>query len=336
MLKYHSIKYFLLKGALNTIKFHRIYLVHLFCFCILTFIFFSGGSAYSLDDSTCIKKGVTLQILGSGGPFAGDQRASSGYLIWVKDRPYIMIDAGGGTFLRLQQAGARIDDIKLICISHFHPDHASELPAFLWSDLYSSRKTPLIVTGPSGKGSSGLTGFLTAITDMVNGSDVFTRVNSIEVTPQKNNPSVIHKDDVVEVLGIGVNHYKSPTIAYRFNIGDVSIGYGADQTLDNPEFIKLVQGVDVLILHLPVAENATFPALLHAKPSVVGKAAQKTEAPVLVLSHFMKLDTKKQFASELSLSDLNSNLERVKKYYSGTVILADDLQCIEVKKKSSK
>ncbi len=34
-------------------------------------------------DTTCDKMGITLQILGSGGPAAGDGRASTGYLVWL-------------------------------------------------------------------------------------------------------------------------------------------------------------------------------------------------------------------------------------------------------------
>lgn len=317
-------------------KIQRLHFRQLIRFFVFALAFYSADIASALDDPHCAKDGVTLQILGSGGPFAGDQRASSGYLIWVKDHPYIMIDAGGGTFLRLQQAGARIDDIKLICISHFHPDHASELPAFLWSDLYSGRKSPLVVSGPSGKGSAGLTGFLTAISDMAGSSDVFSRIKTVEVQPRKNSQIDIYKDGVIAVTAIGVNHLDMPTLAYRINIDGVSIGYGADQTLDNPAFVKLVQGVDILLLHFPVSEEATFPAQLHAKPSVVGKVAQEANVPVLVLSHFMKLDPEKKYARDLSLSNLDSNLARVRESFSGAVILAEDLQCIEVKKKAKK
>ena len=37
----------------------------------------------------------------------------------------IMVDAGGGTFARFHEAGARVDDLELLALSHFHPDHSS-------------------------------------------------------------------------------------------------------------------------------------------------------------------------------------------------------------------
>jgi len=75
-----------------------------------------GG--YEEVDTICDQEGIILQILGSGGPAAGDGRASTGYLVWFNGSPLAMIDAGGGTFLRLQQAGVHISDIEFLGISH--------------------------------------------------------------------------------------------------------------------------------------------------------------------------------------------------------------------------
>jgi len=42
---------------------------------------------------------ISLQILGSGGP-EFSQRASSSYIIWVDGKVKVLVDAGGGAFLR--------------------------------------------------------------------------------------------------------------------------------------------------------------------------------------------------------------------------------------------
>ena len=94
--------------------------------------------------AACEAAPVVLQVLGSGGPF-GNGRASSGYLIWVKGVARVLVDAGGGTFTRFHEAGASVDDLDLLALSHFHPDHASEVPALLWL-----RATDMVVSGPSG------------------------------------------------------------------------------------------------------------------------------------------------------------------------------------------
>ena len=72
----------------------------------------------ALAQSACEAGPVILQVLGSGGPF-GNGRASSGYLVWVDGVARIMVDAGGGTFVRFHEAGARVDDLALFAMSHF-------------------------------------------------------------------------------------------------------------------------------------------------------------------------------------------------------------------------
>jgi len=45
-------------------------------------------------DSCPIEQGVTLQVLGSGGPIADDGRASAGYIVWIDGESRIMVDTG--------------------------------------------------------------------------------------------------------------------------------------------------------------------------------------------------------------------------------------------------
>ena len=65
---------------------------------------------------------ISLQILGSGGP-EFSQRASSSYIIWVDGKAKVLVDAGGGAFLRFSESGAKIDYSKILpytfCILSF-------------------------------------------------------------------------------------------------------------------------------------------------------------------------------------------------------------------------
>ena len=92
--------------------------------------------------------GVALQVLGSGGPIADDGRASSGYLLWIDGRSRVLVDAGGGTFLRFGEAGASFVDLEFVGLSHFHTDHSADFPALLKSGNFSGRNAPLTVAGP--------------------------------------------------------------------------------------------------------------------------------------------------------------------------------------------
>jgi len=108
----------------------------------------------------CQANGVALQILGSNGPRikTNGASASASYLIWIDGRSRVLVDAGGGAFLRFAEAGGRFNDLALIAISHLHPDHVSDLPALLWGDTVGQPfwasmlvpKTPLPIAGPSG------------------------------------------------------------------------------------------------------------------------------------------------------------------------------------------
>ena len=70
---------------------------------------------------------VQLQVLGSGGPIADDARASSSYLVWVDGESRVLVDAGGGAFVRFGEAGAKFSELDIIAISHFHTDHSADL-----------------------------------------------------------------------------------------------------------------------------------------------------------------------------------------------------------------
>ena len=62
-------------------------------------------------------QGVALQVLGSGGPIADDARASSAYLVWVDGKSRVLIDAGGGAFLRFGEAQANFSDLECILLT---------------------------------------------------------------------------------------------------------------------------------------------------------------------------------------------------------------------------
>src|SRR5712671_4016253 len=114
-------------------------------FCLLAlFSNPSGASAQS-----CAGNPVAVQILGSGGPAINRERASASYLLWVGPEAKMLVDMGGGTYLRFGQSQAKLADLAMVAVSHLHPDHVSDLPALLWLS-HQLRKDPLPTVGPSG------------------------------------------------------------------------------------------------------------------------------------------------------------------------------------------
>jgi ribonuclease BN (tRNA processing enzyme) len=103
----------------------------------------------SASAQSCVANPVAVQILGSGGPAINRDRASTSYLLWIDAQAKILVDMGGGAFLRFGQAQAKLSDLSLVAISHLHPDHVSDLPALLWLSN-RARQQSLPIVGPSG------------------------------------------------------------------------------------------------------------------------------------------------------------------------------------------
>jgi len=292
-----------------------------------------GGLAKADTPGCPDPEGLTLQVLGSGGPIADDARASSGYLIWINGRSRFLVDAGGGIFLRFGEAGARFEDLEHIAISHFHTDHSTDLVALLKSGYFSNRARKLSISGPAAGGDyPGTDEYLERLLDQdhgayaylngyLDGSAGLVKLESIEVDPGLTQASRVYQDPDagIEIFALGVPHGPVPALAYRIRIGQRSVVFAGDQNGSSDVFIDFARGTDVLVMHLPVPENISgVGRKLHAPPSVIGKIAAETGTGKLVLSHFMAR----------SLESREENLQQIRARYSGPLVSADDLDCV--------
>jgi len=296
-------------------------------------------AAPALAQSPCGGAGVALQVLGSGGPFLRDGRASSSYLVWVDGRPRVMIDAGGGAFARFGEAGARIEDLHLLGISHFHPDHSSDLPAVLWTSN-NFRTEPLPFIGPSGDdvfpGAAdfvnrlfdGTAGAFPILSGTVGGTHLGFPLVVTEVDAEAAQPSLVFDEEGLTVTALGVPH-NAPTLAFRVEVDGVSVVFGSDQTGTNPSFTELARDASVLVMHL-TRSVASAPNEIHALPDVVGKVAGEADARRLVLSHLTSVERDHSRFEAISLADLPTNLAAVREQYAGEIIVANDLLCVDL------
>ena len=269
---------------------------------------------------------MAVQILGSGGPAINRDRASTSYLVWVGAQAKVLVDMGGGAFLRFGQAQARLSDLSLIAISHLHPDHVSDLPALLWLSN-QTRKEPLSMVGPSGNDAvPSFPTFLSRLFDQKSGAfqvlggtmggmggGVRLDVGVVDVT--KAAPSTVLDRQGLSVTALGIPHGNIPALAYRVQAGDVSIVFSTDQTGTNPTFIGFARGANVLVMHLTIAAGAS--SALHASPAVVGRVAQESGAGRLIVSHIGQFD-------------LDPAIAELKKFYTGPLTVGADLQCTAV------
>lgn len=73
-------------------------------------------------------------------------------------------------------------------------------------------------------------------------------------------------------------------------------------------------------MHRPVSqrENSSEGINLHALPGIIGKLAPETDASTQVLSHFLAR----------SLRNVKENLRVIQSRYDGSMVSANDLDCI--------
>lgn len=62
----------------------------------------------------------------------------------------LLIDCGEGTQIALKEAGITMKPIDVLCLTHYHADHASGIPGFLLTMGNEGREEPLTVIGPKG------------------------------------------------------------------------------------------------------------------------------------------------------------------------------------------
>ena len=284
-------------------------------------------NAAAASAQPCQANGVALQILGSNGPRikSNGASASASYLVWFNGRSRVLVDAGGGAFLRFAEAGGRFDDLALIAISHLHPDHVSDLPALLWGDFV--RKTTLPIAGPSGNADvpafrtfllqlfDQQTGAFRMLGSTLGGVGRVAPLDIIVVDTATGKPATVLERDGLVVTAFGVPHGNIPTLAYRVRVGDRAIVFGTDQTGTDPRFAEFARGTDLLVLHMTVGVGVKSP--LHAAPDVVGQVARDAKPARLILSH-------------LDPGNLDAAVAEVKKHYTGPITVAADLQCTPV------
>jgi ribonuclease BN (tRNA processing enzyme) len=290
-------------------------------------------SAGISNADTCAGNGTSLQILGSGGPIADDNRASSSYLIWHEGRARVLVDIGGGSFLCFGEAGAKITDLDLIALTHLHTDHVTDLPALLKGGYFSDRKRSLSVAGPTGNQlMPSLEQFLEAtfsrgqgayryLAGFLDGSDGLFALHPMAIDTASKSAVVFFDSDQLKASAVGIHHGPVPTLAYRFEIAGKSIVISGDQNLSTPGFEQFAKNADILVLPMAVPEQAGRVASnLHATPSQIGSGAGRIQPQILIISHLM----------QRSLRALEDNLALIRRNYKGQMRLAEDLQCITI------
>ncbi len=249
-----------------------------------------------------MKEKVTIQILGTGTILSDRDRSCSSTLIKHKNLN-ILVDAGPGTYTRLKEVNTKFHELNYIFITHFHPDHISDLIPILFS-LANLPKTEerisLKVIGPVG-----LNNFIKGM-ELSYGTwlKIFlTKFNLNELT----NEIFLHED--FKFIWKKLKHTPEST-GYRFEFNDKIVVISGDSGYCS-ELIELNRNADIAILECSYPDS--FQVEGHLSPSLVGKIAQQVKVKKIVLTH-------------LYPETFNSDpLEIIKNYYQGCVVIGKDL-----------
>lgn len=275
---------------------------------------------------------AAIQVLGSGGPDTTDVRASAGYVLWVDHEARLLVDVGGGVFLRFGEAKAKFESLDAIAITHLHVDHVADLAATLKSGFFGERDRPLPIIGPSGNEAfPSMTEFMDSLfnpksgsfrylSGYLDGTGGLVKLQTTNVDVAEAKPQILFANERFKLTAVAVKHGLVPALGYLIEVGGKRIAMSGDQIGDNPAFAALIAKSDILIMDHAVPEAADAAGRnLHARPSEIASLASKADVKQLVLSHNMSR----------SLVHLDEDLAVIKAEYKGRVMVAADLMCVD-------
>jgi len=280
----------------------------------------------------CGPTGIAVQVLGSGGPeITYNDRASSGYLVWVDGAARIMVDAGAGTAANFGRSGARIEDLDAILLSHLHVDHSADLPALVKASFFGSRRDNLPLFGPTGNqvmpatseyvqalfGATGAYRYLSGFADSSINSAYNLVVDDVIATGR----TVVRalSNDVLAVRAIPVSHGPLPALAWRVDIGEYSVTFSGDMSGARETLPELARDTDLLIAHNAIPQTAKGGVTkLHMRPSTIGEIASQAQVGQLVMSHRMRR----------ALGQEAQTAAAIREHYAGAVSFAEDMDCL--------
>ena len=292
-----------------------------------------GCRAPAVMAQSCGSAGLSVQVLGSGGPELEDKRASSSYLIWDHGRARVMVDAGGGSELRFGESGAHMADLDAFLFSHFHVDHSGGFPALVFSSWFGDRSRALPVFGPPGNqympsttefvqdlfgDKHGAWRYLSELVKKGQGGSYLIEPHDVQSGPA---PMLVWRNGDMALWAVRVVHGAFPALAWRVEIGGKRMVFSGDTNGEGDGLTRLATDADLLIAHNAVPENATgVERRLHMPPSVIGITAGNAHVKRLVLSHRMLRTLGKEAETE----------SEIRRHYAGPLAFANDLDCYSV------
>ncbi len=220
---------------------------------------------------------MILKILGSGTCVPSSGRSSPANYIKIKSTG-ILVDCGAGTLAQLVKTKLDYRTIDVVCISHYHTDHISDLnpliQALSWTPKFD-RKKDLVLIGPKG-----FREFYNRYLKPISGSP---RPNTYKIIVKEISNKLNFKD--FSIYSFKTKHSRE-SVAYKFVQGSKSLVISGDTDFDK-NLSKFAKNSDVLVLECAFANKDKEKG--HLIPKECGQIAKLADTKKLILTHIYPL-----------------------------------------------
>jgi ribonuclease BN (tRNA processing enzyme) len=215
---------------------------------------------------------VELTVLGAQGTWPGAGGENCGYLI-TQEGYHLQVDAGTGTFARLQQV-VGVDDVGAMLITHGHPDHFVDIIPTFYARHYGKLGKPGLPFWSPG-------GFTDIAANLVaeNGRNVMAEAYEF-LTAEADAPFELGP---FRITPFEMQHIGVLSLGYRIEAGGVTLAYTGD-TGPCDEATKLATGADLFLCEATY-QNASRLYPFHCSAAQAGELATAGGVDHLVLTH---------------------------------------------------
>ncbi|MCO5382355.1 MAG: MBL fold metallo-hydrolase [Methanosarcina barkeri] len=251
---------------------------------------------------------MEITFLGTGVAIPQKGRVQSGVLVRLEEKP-LLIDCGSGVLSKFPETDISHTEVDTVLLSHLHLDHVADLLPLLKANWLCG-KTNMRIYGPEGT-EEWLSKVLGAYEYIMEEVDV----DVIEIFPGKDFTPEGFDCEIRCTAAI----HSVPTLAYRVTAEDGEFVYSGD-TEPSRDIMDLAAEADLLIheCSFPPGTNVTN----HTTPTTLADMLEEYNKEIgsICLTHFYP--------------DMQGHereaVYRLKGYFEGEVILAEDLMKLEL------
>ena len=274
-----------------------------------------------------------VTLLGTGVPIPSAVRFGPSTLIEAGDQK-LLIDAGRGATIRLDQLKVPIGRIDALLLTHYHSDHTSGIPDVWltgWLESYfGTRKTPFLVIGPTGAKT------LMENLERAYALDIKIRIADEKLPPEGvaisvseyNRDGVVYEKSGVRVIAFEVDHGDmiKPAYGYRIEYGG-RVAVVSGDTRYNLNVIKYGAGADLLVHEVAAArpelmKEAYIQRIIghHVTPREAGMVFAKTRPRLAAFTHVVQLAS-----PQVPPPTIDEMVAETREVYDGPLEVGEDL-----------